>query len=112
MTTATKNRTITAMGPGLLFLALGIVMLAMALLRRILSPAPGSADASSSDNAPLITSAESDKLAAISAALALALAEESAVWSPTAAPDGRLRGWGVAGRYRQLHAPRSREKRS
>ena len=43
---------------------------------------------------------------------ALALAEESAAWSPAAAPDGRHRGWAVVGRYRQLHAPRTREKRS
>jgi Na+-transporting methylmalonyl-CoA/oxaloacetate decarboxylase gamma subunit len=112
VTTFTQGLTITAIGMGLVFLALGIVMLMMVLLQRIFSPAPGSNDALDSENMPTLPDAEAGRLAAIGAALALALAEESAAWSPAAASDGRHRGWAVLGRYRQLHAPRTREKRS
>jgi len=90
---------ITVVGMGLVFLALGIVFLAMIVLQRVFSPPPAPAV-----EAPA-AGRSAEKIAAIGLALARALAEERSSISPA----GPSSAWAAAGRSRALNRPRSRE---
>jgi sodium pump decarboxylase gamma subunit len=113
VTATTEALTITAVGMGLVFLALGIVLLTMILLQKIFSrPAKAAPAALPAEETPPAhpavppMAAMSEEVAAIAVALARAMAEETA--GP--APAG-LSAWAGAGRYRQLNQPLMREKK-
>jgi len=95
---------ITAVGMGLVFLALGIVLLAMLALRkafprRDVAPAGETSQAEVSRPTP-----------AQVAAIAVALARSRAEARRPAAPAGPS-GWLSVGRSRQLQQPLSRERK-
>jgi sodium pump decarboxylase gamma subunit len=104
---------ITALGMGLVFLTLGAILLLMTALVRLF-PTKGQPARETPDmDAPAGNDLEQEKIAAISAALAHALAQTPAA----GAADRRIvagqgSGWVAAGRSRQVNHPQSREKRS
>jgi sodium pump decarboxylase gamma subunit len=108
---------ITVLGMGLVFLTLGAIYLLMKLLVRLIPPknvpATAPVPVAAPVSAPAPKDLESEKIAAISVALARALADESRILAATGhKASDRASGWVAAGRTRQLNHPQSREKRS
>ena len=97
---------------GLVFLTLGAIYLLMTLLVRFLPPKNAPAVAQKSTSSPVPEHQNGEKVAAVSVALARALADESvALPTPAAEASDRASGWVAAGRNRQLTHPQSREKK-
>ena len=118
MSTVTQGAYITVVGMGLVFLALGLILLVMILLQRAFPAKTDTVESgAAADIAPATESApaagiEKEKIAAISLALAQAMADEKRHVLPAGAELGgsSVSGWLLAGRSRQLHHPHSREK--
>lgn len=118
MSTVTQGMYITVVGMGLVFLALGLILLVMVLLQKAFSAKATEAESrSASVAAPAAesspaTTIEKEKIAAISVALSWAMADDKRRTLPAGAESrgGSPSHWVVAGRSRQLHHPRSREK--
>jgi len=107
-----QGLTITAVGMGLVFLALGIVLLTMILLQKIFPQKAAARNETAQENeaepaaAPAEAVLASEKVAAISVALAYVLAEERAGATPVC-PSA----WAAIGRSRQLNQPLARERK-
>lgn len=111
MTDLMQGATITIVGMGLVFLALGAILLLMKLLTWLFPPGETAAGSPQTD-VTLVGNGDlhDEKIAAISAALALALDEAQVGHSQQESPLP-IDAWVAAGRSRQLSHPMSRERR-